>query len=70
MVTHSRLGAESVFASLLPELVARVIEAASTWPSCRTAMGEGLVRMLGGDARAGGVAGGDGEDAEIECFAH
>jgi hypothetical protein len=33
-------------------------------------MGEGLVRMLGGDARAGGVAGGDGEDAEIECFAH
>jgi hypothetical protein len=30
-------------------------------------MGKGLVRMLGGgDAGAGGEAGGDGEDAEIE----
>jgi hypothetical protein len=66
MVTHARLGAESVFTSLLPELVARVIYAASTWPSCLATMGEGLVRMLGGgEAGAGGEAGGDGEDAEI-----
>ena len=48
MVSHRRLGADSVFSAILHDLIKLIIQETHVWPAGRAGQVDGLARLLGG----------------------